>query len=358
MKVKIHYIYWGSIPEPSNQKRFVFSAPASRVGERVETTLWCNHSLYASLAESGDVPRASPHGFVARCSPLEALYPKLVEPWRTGLGVATDFFQQHECYSALKDMWSLVVLYLFGGFYFDASTYLVGLEPSLKERDIEIRVWVAKVRESIDPRPTNQQFRPYLSSPRFPALRWPQADNEIERSGQDLHVLGPCSKRPGLTIVAPRLDYWAAYANERDPIIESMLAVYLKSVLEQKLLVPGRLNGWSLADALSKGVEKGLDAERARQVRNVTIGQLIHSAVKDGLLNCWSGLEGVQEGENLCGSAFAGLTWDAYAYKRNRNSRYIRAFVPELGLMKRYENSWQGGLLGGTGAAEEGEKEK
>lgn len=353
MTTYIHYIYIGATPpEQSNAKRFIWSSPIHRVRAGVKTILWCNSEAFEAFKAFKPVtPFGDARNELQRLEEVVNVFPGSIP---AGLRAASEVLSRNKCNSALKDMWSLAILYAFGGFFLDASTYLIDYEPSTTPKDLEVRTFVSQFKSgnARTAATTNTQFRPYALGPRFPVLRVMQSPDEKQQQGQEEHVLGPNSVRPGLKLMTPWLEYWAAYANKGDPIVLKMLEVYLRNVLE-KMSLPVQYNGWSLDDALSKGQERGLGEEDAKKLRNHVIGQLICSAVKDGLLSSWSGLETAAADEDVRGSAFGGMTWDSFMYKRHTesyvkkngmtlpSSKWTRVYLPELGLMKRYEGAWR-----------------
>ncbi|MCE9669941.1 hypothetical protein LY474_19260 [Myxococcus stipitatus] len=353
MTTLVHYIYVGTqVPEQSNARRFAWSSPRHRVGNAVHTILWCNKELlepFAALKRQS--PFESPIQEIRLVEPLIEAFPGESSKW---LKEAADLLFRCRCFSALKDMLSLAIVYAFGGYFLDASTYLVGFEPTTTDKDAQLRTFVAQFRSghAATSQTSNAGFRPYALGPRFPVLRAVQSTDPGQQQGQEIHTLGLNSSRPGLKLITPWLEYWALYANKEDRIVQKMLEIYLKNVLV-KMSIPLQLNGWSLVDILTRGEEKGLGADQARDLRNQTIGQLICSAVKDGLLECWPGLATATDGEDVRGNAFGAMTWDAFLYRRHAepytkksgmslpHSRWLRAYMPELGLMKRYEGAWR-----------------
>lgn len=353
MTTLVHYIYIGTeVPVPSNARRFAWSSPRQRVGEKVHAVLWCNKALYEPFkALKRQSPFAAPIQEIQMIEPLVERFPgELAVP----LKAAADLLFQCKGYAALKDMMSLAIVCALGGYFLDASTYLVGFEPSVTDKDTQVRTFVRQFRSSNDitAQTTNEAFRPYVLGPRFPALRAVQSADPDQQSGKEAHTMGPNSSRPGLKLITPWIEYWAFYANKGDRIVLKMLELYLKNVLV-KMAFPPKFVGWTLADVLMNGEKKGLGAEEAKALRNHILGQLICSAVKDGLLECWPGLATASESEDVRGSAFGAMTWDAFMYRRHPeeyikkdktklpHSRWLRAYLPELGLMKRYEGAWR-----------------
>jgi hypothetical protein len=353
MTTHVHYIYIGPPPAQSRERRFIWSSPRHRVSEGIHITLWCPRALLNTFKEF--IPE-TPFGDRRNDTrPLEDVVEGLPGEIPGGIQAATKFLGDCGCNSASKDMWSLAVLYAVGGFFLDASTYIIDYAPSTTEADIDVRKFVARFKEdnASVAATTNLHFRPYALSPRFPVLRWIQSPKKHQQQGMEAHTLGFHTSRSGLKLVTPHLEYWAAYANKGDPIILKMLVMYLKNVLVQTR-VPTEVNGWSLRDILSRGKERGLTEDKARMLRNVMIGQLISSSVKDGLLESWPGLVTAADEEDVRGSAFGAMTWDAFLYKRHpgpytkkdnetrmESSRWTRVYLPELGLMKRYEGAWR-----------------
>ncbi|WP_338865844.1 hypothetical protein [Myxococcus stipitatus] len=353
MTTLVHYIYVGTeVPEQSNARRFAWSTPRHRVPDGVRTILWCNKALYEPFKA---LKRQSPWGSpIQEIQLIETLIDAFPGESSTALKAAAELLFRCKSFAALKDMMSLAIVWALGGYFLDASTYLVGFEPSLTDKDTQLRTFVSQFRSSnaITAQTTNEAFRPYALGPRFPALRAVNSSDPGQQLGQEVHVMGLNSSRPGLKLITPWIEYWAFYGNKGDRILLKMLELYLKNMLV-KMALPAKYNGWSLEDALANGEAKGLSAEEAKGLRNHLLGQLICSAVKDGLLECWPGLATATESEDVRGSAFGAVTWDAFMYRRHPteytkknqtklpHSRWLRAYVPELGLMKRYEGSWR-----------------
>ncbi|EPX61979.1 hypothetical protein D187_009882 [Cystobacter fuscus DSM 2262] len=232
---------------------------------------------------------------------------------------------RHKAFSAVKDLLSLLVLYTQGGIYLDTTTRLSAMAERMKYMGQQN---LNKGIEQLGGEPRVVLLEDTI--PHAPLLQTTQAI----LFGED--DSGKGSPKP---IDVPLIDVWALYSPPGHAAFKTMLLSYVSRANRMGLnqtRTPANVFS-KIGDEEVHGVDLLQDRE-GRELRNKLIGNLIIRSVYDGLLvNC----------SNLDGEQLANYAWPtlplAQSDKQNPDEHSL--FVPSLGIVKTYRNTWRNQVL-------------
>lgn len=324
---KIHFIWWGPLRDYNTCCETVNDVALTCPGH--EVNFWCRQEDMAAFK--------GPNALQQHIIKVRGLRGFRELALQRGDVLEQPFFKnsievlqrldRHNARSAVKDLMSLLVLYLHGGLYLDTTTRL----PTPKER---IKYHLDRLQNALDDLSAE-------TDPRFPFLELKNGEvwyhqpllqtTEAIISGRDRYDApeNEDGSPPG-SVAVPALDVWAVYTPANHDAFLTMIESY---VSRAKRLGLDRSGIATNLDLMGRGRTIGVDimkdlvTQRGKALRNDLIGSLIVRSVYDGLTVCFSQDE-LQD-----------LGWQA---KKEETPEYKRYYVPKLGIVKQYQNTWRG----------------
>ncbi|WP_375769973.1 hypothetical protein NR798_03525 [Archangium gephyra] len=312
----VHFIWWG----PFNEEKCI--AHPNAIADELNGT---PHQLYywCRIEDEPQFKRAlRPRIKVVGIRMFQQLALSRTgiwnEPYCKGALDVLKRLDRHKAFSAVKDLMSLLILYLHGGLYLDTT---VRLSPAPERMG----------------KPNQQSLRDGLralgDTPKLPVFGGEQPHQPLlytplaVSTGARDYDLGEDT-----VLQVPVLDVWALYSPAAHPVFETMVNGYVARAERVGVTRSGfTTNLQNFPEGVAPatfGVDLLKDVY-GRDGRNELIGNLVIRSVLDGLLS------GCPDETDQLAHRFG---WPAVELP-NMEKRSV--LVPTLGITKEYHNSWR-----------------
>jgi SAM-dependent methyltransferase len=240
--------------------------------------------------------------------------------------------------SAVKDFLVLLVLYRYGGWYFDTTTAITEATPG----DI-----VAKLR------PVTKAYSADLAVEDELKFVKTRVEGKItlmldDRSDHHTKMLGQLPKDMPGVVEVDKIDTWGIYAPARHPGILTMIDSYIERAREmgldryglcdtarpRKTAQQQRNHRYLLQDisAITQGANDGEKLEIVKSERIKIIGNINIASVQEGLAKYRAA-----SGRSVADTTIA----TRYATEAERNAHDVHIVVTSFGIGKRHAGNWR-----------------
>jgi hypothetical protein len=307
---KIHFIWWGDPTGQFTEAKVEYAQLATQTpnemaemlaeNDRFEIIFWLQEA-YAHRFDLASSIRKEPSSQILEVLGRSAI--DFDENWRTSLQRVINSLYQHNAFSAIKDLMSLIILYAHGGYYFDTT---VKVDPDNQH------IFLNGLHEYDSPRVVGRgKGRIHY--------------HQIGLMTANAILLGRDVDAEDIPILAvPAIDVWAMYSPKGHESVKLMLLSYVSRCIKMGLYSGGKPTNFAGLD----GNEIMLKGGAKDSIRNKLIGHLIIHSVHDGLLEvCCNGKPDAMNN---------------YLWKTEDTSRYgAKMSLNELGILKYHAGTWR-----------------
>jgi hypothetical protein len=278
---------------------------------------------------------------VKGCSSLQALAGNAVQgedlEWLQDAQQVLNSLDKHKAMSAVKDLLSLVILYVHGGFYFDTTLEFAESHKHLLREVGGVRQRIKDKEEVLEPLDEDSIQEGLLASlaATCKTLRVPRICNKdgvaakvthqpLLQTGSSISTGGHAAI-PGFTV--PHIDCWALYCPKGDKAMGLAFRSYVSRCNRMGLYQGGAPSNFAALSGDALLADKGAGG---REGRNTLIGNLILRSLYDGIMVTYDA-DTLAEVEKY--------TWKSVEIPGKCD------FVEELGMVKFYRGTWRGVAL-------------
>lgn len=304
---KVHLIWWGKFRDYETCLQTANDVVLTCLQHKVE--LWVRREEVAKFKRHAQ-PRLKINGILSFREIAQTRTDVLTQKFFTETIGVLQRLDRHNAYAAVKDLMSMLIIYLHGGLCMDTTAKVLTTRELVRCRGLRMKHALSDLG--------NQVLIPKISDDTWQHQPFLQTAQAI-LFGRDREFSG----HERTFVDVPAIDVWALYGPVGHPIFETMIDSYVSRANRVGLNRSGQ--GESLGkvgefDGKDLGVMLMHDPS-FRGTRNDLIGNLVVRSVFDGICSAPADSWGL---------------WDTVAIEPNKH--YL---VPQLGIGKVYKNSWR-----------------